>query len=91
MSLRGGDFHLGFIVYAKCLVFILVLPKNCNGKTKGLGTLPVYVSKSHVLFHYWRRRDPPVLLRRPENNWFGEVLFVSGYVDQKEKCNIKQI
>ena len=31
-----------------CLVFILVLPKMCNGKTKGLGTLPIYIRKPHV-------------------------------------------
>ena len=41
---------MGFIVCANFLVFILVLPKICNGKTKGLGTLPIYIRKPHVLF-----------------------------------------
>ena len=50
-ALRGGDFHSGFIVIAKCLVFILVLSKICNDKTKGVGTLPVYIRRSYVLKH----------------------------------------
>ena len=31
-------------------VFILALPKNCNSKKKGLGTLLIYIRKSHVFF-----------------------------------------
>ena len=38
-TFRNSD--LGFIVRVQFLVFILVLPNICNGKTKGLGTLPV--------------------------------------------------
>ena len=63
LSLRGDDSHSGFIVHVNFLVFIFVSPKICNGKTKGLGTFPIYIRKSHVFFHYWRRRDPPVRLR----------------------------
>ena len=42
-----ADFRSAFIVYGHSLVFILVLPNICNGKTKGLGTLPVYIWKLH--------------------------------------------
>ena len=46
--LSCGDFRSRFIVNVNFLVLILVLPKICNGKTKGLGTLPIYIRKPHV-------------------------------------------
>ena len=48
----GPDFHWGFILSANLLLFMLVMPNICNGKTKGLGTVPVYISKVHVLFNF---------------------------------------
>ena len=48
----AATFIWGFIVCANFLVFILVLPKICNGKTKGLAihcvnqyTFPIYIRK----------------------------------------------
>ena len=67
-----ADFRSAFIVYGHFLFFILVLPKICNGKTKGLAnlmqinTLLNVHKEMHMFFsHYWRRREPPVSLRCP--------------------------
>ena len=50
VPLSIADFRSAFIVYGHFLFFILVLPKICNGKTKGLGTFPIYIRKPHVFF-----------------------------------------
>ena len=85
-----ADFRSAFIVYGHFLFFILVLPKICNGKTKGLAIrsqkhytfdncsvlhketqnttlLNLHKETTGFVFHYWRRREPPVVLRHGDS------------------------
>ena len=48
--MRCGNVHAAFILCANLVVFILVLQKCCEGKTKGLGIFPLYIRTAHVFF-----------------------------------------
>ena len=63
--LSCGDVRSSFIVCAKFLVFLLVLPKGCNGKTKVWALCQSTLGNHMVFLPYWRQRHPPVLLRCP--------------------------
>ena len=69
------SFSLGFFHSRQKNSSELKEAKICNGKTKGLGTLPIYIREPRVVFHCWRRRDPPGWLRGDDFHLGFEIFF----------------
>ena len=65
VSLRCDYFHSAFTTKVKIYVLFLVRQKFFLGKTKGLGTLPIYISKSHVFFSLLAATGAASIAQRP--------------------------